>query len=542
MYRTAYYNGVIYTSDDNMQTAEAFIVEDGRFVYVGSNEGVADCENKIDLEGKCVIPGLVDSHCHMLAGVTQSAMNMLFVDGQVKPDELGDMLVELIRQEDDEDRHVIAAMGIDLTIGEFCAGNIDKAIPDRPVIVFSFDGHALLLNSKAMEMLKINKDTQDPGDNSYYVRDNEGNPTGLVIEIAAMKPCKKLIEDNEDGDDRDAIRQFAGGYSALGYTTIFEAMSVDDENTDILENLQSLDEEGLLPLRIVTSFGYSGEDDMDVYKTVELMKSNRERFTSSHVYPNTLKIIADGTIEEHSALLYEPYKDGDYGCGSEMIKKEDMEKALRLAADEGFMLHIHAIGDKAVNRVIDVYDRLGDIEGTKTIAHNQLYCKEDIERMISAGDIYFQTTPHWMQGDEFTLNCHGDERFKRQFPVGTMQRKGVTVTFGSDSCLEEETSNAFLGMYYSCARGDESLCGKKNLPPKSESIARMESLYAYTINGARQLMLDKETGSITSGKSADFVILDRDIIKCQLEELKDTRVLQTYFCGRTGVKGVGNCE
>ncbi len=531
MSRTAYYNGVIYTSDDSLQSAEAFIVEDGRFVLVGSNDEITDCEDRIDLEGKCVLPGLVDSHCHMLAGVVEASVNMLFVDQSVKPYELGNVLAGLLKKEK-SDRQVIVAMGIDLTVGAFSADNIDRVFPDKPVIVFCYDGHALLLNTKAMEILGINKDTKDPDENSYYARDDDGNPTGLVIEISAMKPCKKLIATNNESSDREAIIRFARGYSALGYTTIFEAMSVDDEETDMLEALKSLDEEGMLPFRIVTSFGYSGEEGIDTVRTVELMKANRERFSSDHVYHNTLKIISDGTLEEHSALLFEPYLDGDFGSGSEMVDKEDMEKALKLAAAEGFMLHVHAIGDKAISRVIDAYIGLGKTRVTKTIAHNQVYRVEDIERMIRQGDICFQTTPHWMKGDEYTLRCLGRERFIRQIPAGTMQRNGVAVSFGSDSCLEEETANAFLGMYYACIRGNEALGGEQNLPPESESIARKDSLYAYTINGARQLMLEKETGSITAGKSADFIIVDRDIFKCPIEELKDTKVLQTYFCGK----------
>ena len=113
-----------------------------------------------------------------------------------------------------------------------------------------------------------------------------------------------------------------------------------------------------------------------------------------------------------------------------------------------------------------------------------------------------------------------------------MQRGGVTVTFGSDSCLEPESADAFTGMFYACARGDKRLCGSECLPPETESISRAESLKAYTINCAKQLMLDKETGSISEGKSADFVIVDRDIMNCPLEELKNTQVISTFFRGR----------
>ena len=112
-----------------------------------------------------------------------------------------------------------------------------------------------------------------------------------------------------------------------------------------------------------------------------------------------------------------------------------------------------------------------------------------------------------------------------------MQRGGVTVTFGSDSWLEPETANAFAGMFYASARGNSAACGKECLPPQSESITRMESLLAYTLNAAKQLRIEHKTGSISVGKLADFVVIDRDVINCPVQELKQTKVEQTWFCG-----------
>lgn len=112
-----------------------------------------------------------------------------------------------------------------------------------------------------------------------------------------------------------------------------------------------------------------------------------------------------------------------------------------------------------------------------------------------------------------------------------MQRGGVTVTFGSDSCLEPETANAFAGMFYASARGNSAACGKECLPPQSESITRMESLLAYTLNAAKQLRMEHKTGSISVGKLADFVVIDRDVINCPVQELKQTKVEQTWFFG-----------
>ena len=528
---TLFYNGTVYTADDEQPEADAFVIDDGRFVFVGRKGDAGDFEDMTDLGGRCVIPGLIDSHCHMLAGAVIAALNLVNIDPSTTPAMLGSVIKKELEKQEIPDGGLFAVMGIDLTVGDFSASDIDGYIDDRPVTVFSFDGHALLLNSKAMEALGIDGKTKNPGEDSYYVRNDKGNPTGLVIEIPAMRPCLKIMNITPD-DISGVLLETTKAYAKNGYTGVFEAMSVDGDDVNKLEALKALDEKGLLPLRVSTSFGYSGEGFLGADEAVRIMKRNREDFSSENLFHDTLKIISDGTIEERTALLKEPYSDDGVSFGSQMITPEEMKKAVTIAAKEGFSVHIHAIGDEAVSRAIDVLSSAGSISGTKTIAHNQVYGDDEIKKMTEAHDIFFQTTPHWMTGDRHTLSCLGKERYNAQFPVGTMQRNGVTVCFGSDSCLEPETSDAFLGMFYACARGDEALCKDECLGPESESISRQDCLKAYTINCARQLKTDSETGSISAGKTADFVILDRDIMNCPAEELKDTRVLNTYFRGK----------
>lgn len=554
MSRIAYYNGPIYTADCNNPIVNAFVVDDGRFVYVGAEDGISECEEKIDLEGRCVIPGLIDSHCHMFAGVVSAAANMIFVEPDTKPSELGEKILALLEESPVADNQTIVCMGIELPMGDFCSSNIDSAFPDRPVVVFANDGHALLLNSTAMEELGINRDTPDPSKDSYYVRDDNGDPTGLVIEIPAMRPCAKLISEISMEARRSTLKQVAQAYSSLGYTGLFEASSIDSEDCRNLIALVDIDQAGELPLRVSTSFNYGGEDSIELEDFLQVMEKCRANYSSANVLPNTLKLISDGTVEEQSALLFEPYcrnqsggaddsedaddkpsggAEGDNkNYGSEIVKYDEMKRAAELAADRGFSVHIHAIGDKAVCRTLDILTSLGDIKGTKTIAHNQLYRPEEIEKIIQAKDIFFQTTPHWATGDKHTLSVLGEDRYKMQFPIASALNGGVAVTLGSDSCLEEETSDAFKGIYYACTRGAESLIEGQSLPPKEEAISRMDALMAYTINGAKQLSLGDETGSITEGKSADFLIIDNDIINCSPEELWETKVLETHFRGK----------
>ena len=250
---------------------------------------------------------------------------MLFVDSKTRPEQLAEAISSQLRHSHVPDNETLVLMGIDLTVGEFSAANIGPAVSDRPAIVFSNGGHALLLNSKAMEELDICKETPDPDSSSYYVRNENGEPTGLVIEIAAMLPCKALIKEKGPEENSELIREIALSYSRLGYTGLFEAMSVDDDSTDVLEALKKTDEEGKLPLHISTSFCYHGEGIIDAETVIGLMKRNREMYSSENVSHDTLKMITDGTVEEHTALLYEPYADSEDNCGSEMLSAEEMK-------------------------------------------------------------------------------------------------------------------------------------------------------------------------------------------------------------------------
>ena len=144
-----------------------------------------------------------------------------------------------------------------------------------------------------------------------------------------------------------------------------------------------------------------------------------------------------------------------------------------------------------MSRALDALCALGPIAGTKTIAHNQLYRQQETARIVQAGDIFFQTTPHWATADDYTEARLGHERFLRQFPVGTMRRNGVTVSFGSDACLDRPMANAFEGMYDAAARGVDP-AGLGCYPPREEGISRKEALIAYTIAGARQLGWEQE--------------------------------------------------
>lgn len=240
---TAFYNGIVHTADDALPEAQGFIVKDGRFAFVGTDEEViayanrAGIAERVNLQGRCVIPGLTDSHCHFLSGLQSAATNMIFLEETTKPEELGAVLAGKAVPDDDG---LVAAMGIDITNGTFSARDLDGQFPNRPVMVFSFDGHALLLNSKAMEQLGVNRETEDPDENSYFARDPEGNPTGLVIEIPAMMRCRVLLDEGDAADYGETLEEM--GFTLADFSVYPDTDVIPNKYTFLIEPMNEITE------------------------------------------------------------------------------------------------------------------------------------------------------------------------------------------------------------------------------------------------------------------------------------------------------------
>lgn len=165
-------------------------------------------------------------------------------------------------------------------------------------------------------------------------------------------------------------------------------------------------------------------DSESIDRLVTRMKDFREKYKTECVHPTTLKMIADGTVEAQTAFLCEPYCiPAQLQCGSELLPMDEITNAINTAGAEGFNIHIHAIGDKAVENVLDAFISAGEIKGTKTIAHNEMYTESSIRKITEAGNIFFQTTPYWIIDDPYTRQALGEKRINGLFPIGTMAEK-----------------------------------------------------------------------------------------------------------------------
>lgn len=525
-----YYNAKVYTADNDKPSATAFVVRNGEFVYVGDDRGALNYGKGIDMHGKRVIPGMIDSHCHPVLTSALLSLDLLAVDSGWNLEETLAFLKEKAAGKKHKNLPFIIGMGFGTNCRPAHATDLDKAIPDRPAIIFSSDAHAYWLNTKAMKMAKLTKDTPDPVPGaSFFERDAQGNPTGYVVESTAGFYLMRRMGIFTPELIKDGLHDILRLFSENGITAVFEAGVCAVPEEVALKALYNLEKKDELPMRFFTSYVYFGKNLDKPENMIKVMRKNRKKYSTEFLRADVLKIIGDGTLEVQSAWMHEDYLSPAKGRGAMLISVEDMLAAATLAAAEGFNIHNHAIGDATIDATLDFYKKLGKIRGTKTICHVQVLPDDGIPKFIEQNDIFYQTTPAWLMDDKFTRKVLGKERYLRQVPLASLIKGGVKVTFGSDFPVSngEVGLNPFNNMWNAVCRATD----KRITPPESEAITVKDCVDAYTINGARQLGAEDRIGSITVGKSADFVVCSEDIFAIEPEKLREVKVEKTFILG-----------
>lgn len=526
MKRTIFYNGKVYTANNGFE-ATAFVVENDSFAYVGLDEGAKEfaCEGAElrDLAGARVIPGMMDTHCHYVALCLMNTKDMIDIDEFMTHEDVLEVVRKTAESHSVEEMPVINGWGY----GTDCkplASELDKAANDRPVYLIDSGGHAAWMNTKMIERAGLTADTPDPIPGvSYFARDEKGVPNGQVTETAV------IIVEKKTGfiDTKYLVAQLPDMIKtmhSLGLVAAYDAGFLFMDEEEVLPALSNLDS----ALRFYTSFYYKGDKSSQVF--LKKMMEMREKYSSTLLHPTTLKMFKDGTIEAETAWMFEDYFPPASGKGGEVLDNEKMYEMASLAAKEDFDIHVHAIGDQAISQTLDLFKDLGDISGTKTMAHVQVLPEDGVRRFAEQNEVFYQTTPMWLGKDEYTVDVLGEERALRQMPLKSMIDNKVRLTFGSDAPV----SGGFVGMnpfnniYTAVVRGYEN---DEVIPPKSEGIDVAACIDAYTIHGAEQVRAEAERGSIEVGKKADFVILDQDILAVEMTKISETTVVETWADG-----------
>ncbi len=532
---TIYENANIYTCEDNQPQAQALVVQDGKILYVGDGEGIQKYKGSnttvINMQGKTILPGLIESHIHLASsGLLQSIGLLTLTDTTLN--EIKTLLKKHLEENPGTDH--IVGMGYDLDHLGIPEGklptkeDLDEVASDIPILLIDEGGHSSWANSKALAMAKVDENTPDldPGI-SFFVRDPKTNkPTGYIYEKATFLTTRIFDVDNPE-KVAVGILNMLNQLSKMGFTGVFDAGGFFDSEYDALAKIQ---EDGNL------NFYYQkssiGNTSKPVAENIEKLKMLDKKYTKGNLYCNAYKLFEDGTMEVETAALLEPYSSSGKVTNTYLTEEQSVEH-ITAALSNGYAVHTHAIGDKAQRAILNAYLKTRDINPklTRTIAHNQLFEPEALRKYEEMKEfITCQSTPGWAVPVSYapTLGKLGNERFQRLYLWGELMDEGVNVTFGSDFPASPfEAINPFYQMYCAVMRTvDDSY-----FPPKEAGVNAERALKAYTINSARQLMIEDITGSLKPGKYADFIVVDRDILKIAPQDIMGTQVEQTYFQG-----------
>jgi predicted amidohydrolase YtcJ len=475
-----------------------------------------------------VVPGFQDAHVHPIsAGIEANACNLNGLEDV-------DAYIAAIKKYADAHPDEPWITGGGWSMAAFGPGAlarrelIDAVVSDRPVFLYSQDGHTTWANSKALEIAGITNETPDPPDGRIDRDPKTGAAVGSLQEGASSLVAAK-IPPVSDAQRADGLRYAVKYLNALGITAVQDA-SVNEED---LGTYRNLDDGGELSLHVVGSIWWERDKGLE---QIEDIKRLRAEFTKGHIDARTVKIMQDGVMENYTAAMLEPYLVPDKTKGIPMVEPEKLKEAVTKLDAEGFQVHFHAIGDAAIRQSLDAVEAArtanGDLGHRHHISHLELIDRADIPRFKALGVIAnFQ--PLWAMNDDYvtelTIPFIGPERAQNLYPIASVAKSGGMLAFGSDWSVS--SPNPFEQMETAVTRL-EALGGTTEPLLPDEAISLAEALDAFTINAAYVNRLEKDAGSIEVGKRADLAVLDRNLFDTAPAELSDTRVLVTLFEGK----------
>ncbi|MCR8921200.1 amidohydrolase family protein [Dasania sp. GY-MA-18] len=531
-------NAKVYTVDEQQPWAEAVAVKDGKIVFVGSNQEVqqwaGDNTQLQDLAGKMLLPGFIDSHAHPAAG--GAYVRSLSLDTYATPKDWVKAVADYAAANPDAP----VLFGYGFLASAFgpegpTAAQLDSVVADRPVFIMDEGFHGGWANSKAMQVLGINKNTPDitPGF-SYYKRDAQGNPTGYFLEDAASAAVDALNIINPDSVALGTADVF-DIMNSYGITAVFDAgaLSIDDIQIEVLDKLY---EQGEFTVRMVGSHAAMTPESYNTAIEKTVAKRNASKRPMYHI--NTLKIMDDGTIEGRTAGMFEDYQGEPGNKGTHVFSQAQMDHMVTEATAKDIDVHIHALGERAIA------DALNAIEAAKkahpnsssrhAICHVQVIRDQEIKRFAELG-VTVQSTPLWASYDDFGEQFVSADQFNRYFRFNTLKEAGVKMAFGSDY---PATGAGTLGMspLFNIEIGHtRQSAGEPNAkiqPNINERLDIATLIRGYTINGAYQMHMEDQIGSISVGKLADFVVLADNIFEVDPYQIHKVAVSQTYLGGK----------
>ncbi len=509
------FNGTIYTVDSAFSTAEAMVIKDGKIVTTGDFKSLSEKYNAIetlDLEGSIAYPGFNDAHCHYFG----YARNLRTVN-LIGTKSMNEVIERVVSFQNEFPSEFIVGRGWDQNdwdTKEFpTKDSLDLLFPNTPIYLGRIDGHAAIVNQATLDKFSINETTEATGG---IVVKNENGLTGVLVDHA----CDLVkLPHLEKSKMITLLKEAEQNLFAAGLTSLTDA----GLNPYAINLIDSLQKAGELSIRLNIMVSDSPEN-LDYYLS-------NSPIVNEQLTVKSFKFYLDGALGSRGALMLEPYADDTANFGLQMADKSHYLAAAKRLKEAGWQMCVHAIGDSANRLVLDVYEEAlaGDYKARWRIEHAQIVHPTDIPRFGDLGVLPSIQPTHATSDMYWADERLGANRMVEAYPYQSLLQSASVLPLGTDFPVEDIDP---LKTFYSAVFRQDTA----GFPPGSfganEKLSREETLRGMTTWAAYASFEEKIKGSLEEGLLADFVILDKDIMKISQDDFFDAQVLKTYVAGK----------